>query len=184
MIPCPGMSIACPYISTLLVISFSMWWRAAGGVHRFFDALSIPLFARARETPSPAAAAAHHTRRSKTDLTSPELVSIDRHRDRWCPVFPINNLTRETYREHRPSSGSALLLLSFEEKIIMENANRIFRHARLLIFDHFCLRFARLRLIDRSRVTIRFRATMMPVARLGQPFRRSIVSFDKFDLIR
>lgn len=114
MIPCPGMSIAYPYISSLLVISFSMWWRAAGGVHRFFDALSIPLFARARETPSPAAAAAHHTRRSTTDLTSPELVSIDRHYDRWCPVFPINNLTREVYREYRPSSGSAVALLRGE----------------------------------------------------------------------
>lgn len=114
-----------PYISTLLVISFFMWWRAAGGVHRFFDALSIPLFARARETPSPAAAAAHHTRRSTTDLTSPELVSIDRQHDRWCPVFPINNSTREVYREYRPSFA-ALPLLSFEEKIIIENATAFF----------------------------------------------------------
>lgn len=165
MIPCPGMSIACPYISSLLVISFSMWWRAAGGVHRFFDALSIPLFARARETPSPAAAAAHHTRRSTTDLTSPELVSIDRQHDRWCPVFPINNLTREVYREYRPSSASAVALLRGENNY--RKRNRIFRHARLLIFDHFCLRFARLRLIDRSRVTIRFRTAMMSVVRLG-----------------
>lgn len=158
-------AIACPYISSLLVISFSMWWRAAGGVHRFFDALSIPLFARARETPSSAAAAAHHTRRSKTDLTSPELVSIDRHHDRWCPVFPINNLTREMYREYRPSSGSAIALFRGENNY--GKRNRIFRHTHLLIFDHFCLRFARLRLIDRSRVTIRFRAAMMLVARLG-----------------
>lgn len=77
--------------------------RLAAVVHRF-DALSIPLFARAQETPSPAPAAAHDTRRSTTDLTSPELVGIDRHRDRCCPVFPLITSRRVDgglYREHR-----------------------------------------------------------------------------------
>ena len=66
----------------------SLSGQACSVVHRF-DALSIPLFARARKTPSPAAAAAHNTRRSTTDLTSQELAGIDRHRDRCCPVFPL-----------------------------------------------------------------------------------------------
>ena len=75
--------------------------QACSVVHRF-DALSIPLFARARKTPSPAAAAAHNTRRSTTDLTSPELAGIDRRRDRCCPVFPLTtHRGGGLYRKHR-----------------------------------------------------------------------------------